>query len=178
YGKKPSWKVEVDSAVITNRTSPDTKPLAQEEPTLPWGRTLVVETARDGFDAEVIRHVIAPDGSKPRELDLKSTYQPAHTVTLVGTAGKPASANVDDAIQHALDALKPAEAKPSPTPGPAAANGTPAAAATVGPTPMPKPAATPAPTNAAPAPTAAKPQAAQPTPKPTAQSTQNRGIAP
>ncbi len=50
YGKKPPWKVQVDDAVITNRTPPDPKPLAQPEPTLPWGRTLTVETARDGFD--------------------------------------------------------------------------------------------------------------------------------
>ncbi|MGI9147012.1 MAG: VanW family protein [Chloroflexota bacterium] len=115
YGKKPNWQVQVDDAVITNRVPPDPKPIAQEEPTLPWGKTLAVESARDGFDAEVIRRVIPADGSKPRELVLKSTYQPAHTVTLVGSAGKPAGASVDDAIQRVLNAQKPAEAKASPT---------------------------------------------------------------
>ena len=44
------------------------------------------------------RGVIPADGSKPRELDLKSTYQPAHTVTLVGSGGKTANAKSDDAI--------------------------------------------------------------------------------
>src|SRR5262249_36259192 len=82
YGKKPAWSVKVDDAVITNRMPPDTRPLAQPEATLPWGRTLMVETARDGFDAEVIRHVTPSDGGKTRDLDLRSTYQPAHTVTL------------------------------------------------------------------------------------------------
>ncbi|MBV9600018.1 MAG: VanW family protein [Chloroflexi bacterium] len=114
YGKKPPWQVKVDDAKITNRTPPDPTPLAQAEPTLPWGRTLVVETARDGFDAEVVRHVIPTDGGKERDLDLKSSYQPARTVTLVGSKGKPASANMDAAIQHVLDAQKPVKPAPAP----------------------------------------------------------------
>ena len=157
YGKKPPWKVQVDDAVITNRTPPDPKPIAQAEPTLPWGRTLMVETARDGFDAEVIRRVLPADGGKPRELDLKSTYQPAHTVTLVGTGGKPASASVDDAIQRVLDAQKPAEAKPSPTAG-ATPSTQPAATA--------QPQATAAPKPAAPTPAPNQPAPPKPTPKP------------
>jgi vancomycin resistance protein YoaR len=179
YGKKPPWKVQVDDAVITNRVSPDTRPLAQEEPTLPWGRTVLVETARDGFDAEVIRRVIPSDGSKPRELDLKSTYQPARTITLVGSKGKPAGASVDDAIQKVLDAQKP-----KPTPAPAAPSPTAVAASTVAPaptaapapaapaaqpTPAPKPAATVAPANQ-PAPT--------PKPQPQAGASKASGIAP
>lgn len=154
YGKKPPWKVQVDDAVISNRTPPDPKPVAQEEPTLQWGRTLVVETARDGFDAEVVRHVIPLDGSKPRDLDLKSTYQPARTVTLVGSAGKPASANIDQALARALDALNP---KPT------------AAPTTVAATPVATPAATPAATARAGA-------ATQPTPAPTQQT--NRPATP
>ncbi len=157
YGKKPPWKVQVDDALITNRTPPDPKPIAQAEPTLPWGRTLMVETARDGFDAEVIRRVLPADGGKPRELDLKSTYQPAHTVTLVGTGGKPASASVDDAIQRVLDAQKPAEAKPSPTAG---ANPSTQPAATA------QPQATAAPKPAAPTPAPNQPAPPKPTPKP------------
>ena len=187
YGKKPPWKVRVDDAVITNRTPPDTKPLAQEEPTLPWGRSLVVETARAGFDAEVVRHVIPVDGSKPRDLDLKSTYQPARTVTLVGSAGKPASASIDDALQKALDAQKPAEPKPSPTavagasPGATAANG---AAPAPAPTAQPQPTAAPAQPAATPtsAPPATAPRSAAstpaPRPQPTPRPVQASGIAP
>jgi vancomycin resistance protein YoaR len=116
YGTKPSWKVQVDDAKITNRTPPDPRPLAQAEPTLPWGRTLLVETARDGFDAEVVRHVVPNDGGKQRDLDLKSSYQPARTVTLVGSKGKPASASIDSAIQNVLNAQKPRTVAAAPVP--------------------------------------------------------------
>ncbi len=165
YGKKPSWTVQVDDAVITKRTPPDTKPIAQEEPTLPWGRTLLVETARDGFDAEVTRRVIPTDGGKARELNLKSSYAPAHTVTLVGSAGKPAGANVEEAINHVLEVQRQAM-EPKPTASPEAA-ATPAPAPASQPTAVPKPGA-PAPTPAPAAqPTAApKPPAPTATPKP------------
>ena len=179
YGKKPNWQVQVDDAVITNRVPPDPKPIAQEEPTLPWGRTLLVESARDGFDAEVVRRVIPADGAKPRELDLKSTYQPAHTVTLVGSGGKPANASVDDAIQHALDAQKPAEAKPSPTADAAQTSTNPPAAQ---PQATPAAGATPGSKSATPAPTVApRNQAPTPAPKPTAKPANagaSGGIAP
>ncbi|MCA1644088.1 MAG: VanW family protein, partial [Chloroflexi bacterium] len=194
YGNKPAWKVQVDDAVITNRTPPDPKPIAQEEPTLPWGRTLMVETARDGFDAAIVRRVIPADGSKPRELDLKSTYQPAHTVTLVGTGGKPAGASVDEALQRVLAVQKPAEAKPSPTAGAAAATSVAVATPPAGQpqaTAAPKPAA-PAPANqvapapilvpnhAPPPPTTVPNQAPPPkaTPKPALANTNGAAIAP
>jgi vancomycin resistance protein YoaR len=188
YGKKPPWKVQVDDAKITNRTPPDTMPLAQAEPTLPWGRTLLVETARDGFDAEVVRHVIPSDGSKERDLDLKSSYQPARTVTLVGSKGKPASASIDTAIQNVLDAQKP---RPSAAAPAAPATTRPAAVPVTAPVATPTPAttsaansatarsgaaATPAPRAQAAAPAAppVKPQA-QPTARP---ATSTNGIAP
>jgi hypothetical protein len=175
YGKKPPWKVQVDDAIISNRTPPDTKPLAQEEPSLAWGRSLVVETARDGFDAEVIRHVIPADGTRSRDLDLKSSYQPARTITLVGSAGKPSNASIDDALQRALDAQKPAEAKPSPTvagtASPATAPAAPAATTQPQPTSAAKPAAT--------ATAVPRTQPAAPTPKPQATTKPaNNGIAP
>jgi hypothetical protein len=176
YGKKPPWKVQVDDAVISNRTPPDSKPIAQAEPTLPWGRTLLVETARDGFDAEVIRHVIPQDGSKARDLDLKSTYQPARTVTLVGSAGKPAGASIDDAIQRALDAQKPAEAKPSPTPAAeVSANAAPPAQAPTAQAQATAAAAKPAATPPTPV---ARTQPSGPTPKPTSRPANSGGIAP
>jgi vancomycin resistance protein YoaR len=176
YGKKPSWKVQVDDAIITNRTPPDTKPLAQEEPTLSWGRSLLVETARDGFDAEVIRHVIPADGSRSRDLDLRSSYQPARTITLVGSAGKPANASLDDALQKAIDAQKPAEAKPSPT---AAANPTPAAPASAAAAPTAQPQVTASASKGS-TPTAIprnQPVGPTPKPQPTTKAAAN-GIAP
>jgi hypothetical protein len=169
YGKKPNWRVQVDDAVITNRMPPDPKPIAEAEPSLAWGKTVLVTTARDGFETQVIRHVIPADGGAPRELNLKSTYQPVQTVTLVGTAGRPAGANVDEAIQRVLDAQKPAEAKPSPTPGAAA----PAPTNQPGQqTPVPA-----KPSDATPTPPPARNQA--PTPKATQKpSTANTGSAP
>jgi vancomycin resistance protein YoaR len=175
YGKKPPWKVQVDDAVISNRTPPDPKPIAQAEPSLAWGRTLLVETARDGFDAEVIRHVIPQDGTKARDLDLKSTYQPARTVTLVGSAGKPAAASIDDAIQRALDAQKPAEAKPSPTP--AAETNANAAPPGSAPTAQAQPTAAAKPAATTPTPVAHN-QPSGPTPKPTSRPANSGGIAP
>jgi vancomycin resistance protein YoaR len=196
YGKKPPWTVKVDDAVISNRTPPDPKPIAQEEPTLAWGRNLVVETARDGFDAEVVRHVIPNDGSKSRDLDLKSDYQPARTVTLVGSSGKPASASIDDALQRALDAQKPkptpapeapsaAITPPAPTPAASGSAATPASQApAANSTSAANAVATPVPANnRAPAPTAAarnQPAAPAPTPKaqPTTRPATANGIAP
>jgi vancomycin resistance protein YoaR len=197
YGKKPPWKVQVDDAVITNRTPPDPRPLAQVEPTLAWGRNLVVETARDGFDAEVVRHVIPSDGSKQRDLDLKSDYQPARTITLVGSAGKPAGINIDDTLQRVLDAQKPKPtpaAEPSPVATPSAPSApasasTPATAnapatANTSTTSAAQPAAnaTPAGNNrpaAAPTP-APRTQQSAPTskPQPATKPTSNNGIAP
>lgn len=119
YGKKPDWNVKVDDAVITNKTPPDPTPSAQPEPMLPWGKTVLVETARDGFDAEIKRHIIPSDASQERVPDLTSHDEPAQTVTLVGTGGVPSSANVDAAIGRALAAQN--------TPAPVAkANATPA----------------------------------------------------
>jgi vancomycin resistance protein YoaR len=194
YGNKPPWKVQVDDAKITNRTPPDTTPLAQAEPTLPWGRTLLVETARDGFDAEVVRHVMPTDGSKERDLDLKSSYQPARTVTLVGSKGKPAAASIDTAIQNVLDAqrsrpaaapapatTRPATAPPTqpaaaPTPSGASTSSNTSSSSTTSSTVRSGATVTPVPRSQPAAPPAAKPQA-QPTARP-ATTTNGNGIAP
>lgn len=171
YGKKPTWKVQVESADITNRVPADTRPTAEAEPTLPLGKTLTVETAREGFDVIVKRHVLPADGGKPRDLELHSTYQPARTVTLVGTGGKPPTADVAALIARISAPEKPAEPKPTEPaarPTASAASAAPTAAATQAPqlAPTPPPAATVAPPT--PQPAATRAAAAQPTPpKPT-----------
>lgn len=104
---------------------------------MPWGRTLLVETARDGFDAEVVRHVIPTDGGKERDLDLKSSYQPARTVTLVGSKGKPASASIDTAIQNVLNAQKPRTVAAAPVPATVASAPKPVTKPQAPPTPKP-----------------------------------------
>jgi vancomycin resistance protein YoaR len=116
YGTKPDWTVKVADAIISNKTPPDPKPVAQPEPLVPWGKTVLVETARDGFDVEVEREVIPSDGSQERVLDLTSHYDPAQTVTLVGTGGAPTGANVEAALERALVAQnKPAPPAKAPT---------------------------------------------------------------
>ena len=115
YGHKPNWKVQVEPPVISNRVTPDPAPDVQAEPLLPWGRVVPVETARDGFQVVITRHVTGPDGTQ-RDLTLKSTYQPGHNVTLVGTANAPNSASVSAAVDRVRAGMQPpAAAAPAPT---------------------------------------------------------------
>ncbi len=90
YGKKPAWKVDVAEPVITNRVPADQTPKTEEDPTMPWGRSLLVQSAHDGFDVTVTRRVTLDSGGEPRVLSLHSKYVPVPMLTLVGTAGKPA----------------------------------------------------------------------------------------
>jgi len=163
YGKKPEWTVKVDPAKISNRVPPDTAPVTEEDPTMPWGRNIVVEAAREGFDVEVVRKVTQADQPEPRTLTLKSSYQPSRNVTLIGTAGKPANA----AVPAAQPSGTPAVNRPAVPSTPAAVDATPAATETPAPpaaTPIPPP-ATPTPGPARPTPAPAKP-ALSPTRRP------------
>lgn len=108
YGRKPSWSVQVEEPAISHRVTPDPTPVVQEAPTLPWGRTLPVESARDGFEVVVTRHVVPRDGGASRDLALKSIYQPSHTVTLVGTADRPSGASVAEALGRVRASQAPA----------------------------------------------------------------------
>jgi vancomycin resistance protein YoaR len=116
YGRKPAWTVQVEPPVISERVLPDATPDVQEEPLLPWGRIVPVETARDGFQAVITRHVVPTDSTKPRDLVLKSVYQPGHNVTLVGSASAPDAASVAAAIDRVRAGMQPAGATtPAPT---------------------------------------------------------------
>ena len=110
YGQKPPWSVHVDEPLISNRVTADPTPEVQPEPSLPWGRVLAVESARDGFDVVLDRHVLPNDGHPARELVLKSVYAPSHTVTLVGTGGAPDPISVSAAVERVLDSQQPAGA--------------------------------------------------------------------
>jgi hypothetical protein len=102
YGNKPAWRVMVNDPVISDTVAPDPTPEVQQEPLLPWGRVIPVESARDGFQVVNVRHVIPDDGSATRDLVLKSVYQPAHTVTLVGTGNAPGAADAGAAVERVL----------------------------------------------------------------------------
>jgi vancomycin resistance protein YoaR len=111
FGQPPPWIVHVDDPIVFDRVVADPTPDVEEESSLAWGRTVLVESARDGFSVLVKRHVTPISGGQPRELALKSVYAPAHTVTLMGTLGAPGSAAVASALaqlrrtQHVLEAL-------------------------------------------------------------------------
>jgi vancomycin resistance protein YoaR len=112
YGRKPDWSVQVDPPLISNRVAPDPSPDVQAEPLLPWGRVIPVETARDGFQVVITRHVLGADG-KQRDLVLKSIYQPGHNVTLVGSANAPDPGSVAAALDRVRASMQPARAAPA-----------------------------------------------------------------
>ncbi|HEY2593244.1 MAG TPA: VanW family protein, partial [Chloroflexota bacterium] len=124
YGAPSNWKVQVDDPQISNRIAADPAPVAQAEPTLPWGRILPVESARDGFDVAINRTVTREDG-QPRTLTVQSSYEPSRTVTLVGTKDKPASADVNAVLARIAPPTRApavASASPSPSPSPVELN--------------------------------------------------------
>lgn len=125
YGRKPAWKVQVDQPEISNRVSPDTTPDVEAEPQLPWGRVVPVETARDGFQVVISRHVLQ-DGAPQRDLVLKSIYQPGRNVTLVGSGNAPDAGSVASAVERVRAGMRPQAAAPA---APAAQPAAPAPAA-------------------------------------------------
>ena len=170
YGKQRGWKVSVDEPRITNRVPPNTDPVAEVEPSLPWGRIQPVEAAREGFDVAITRTVTREDG-QPRTLTLESHYEPSRTVTLVGTKGKPADADVN-AVLARIAPPRPAPAVASASPSPIATNAPVAGSPTVAgenpppatPTASPKPAAAPSPTPPAATPSPTRPVTMTPAP--------------
>jgi vancomycin resistance protein YoaR len=130
YGRKPAWTVAVSTPLISNRLAADPTPVIQVEPSLTWGRSLPIESAREGFQVVVSREVAPRDGGPVRELTLKSIYQPSHTVVLVGTANAPTSASVGDAVERVRAGLQPAQAAPARAPVAPAATPAPPAAPT------------------------------------------------
>ena len=125
FGQQPPWTVHVADPVVSERVVADPTPEVQEEGGLPWGRTILVESARDGFTVLLNRHVTPTNGGQPRDLALKSVYAPAHTVTLVGTRGAPDAGTVAAALEQVRGSQHAFEALPAPTPGAAPTHVTP-----------------------------------------------------
>lgn len=160
YGTTPDWTVKVDPPVRTETEKAEhDKIYIEEEPSMPEGNQVAVERAMDGFNVNIVRHVISADGSD-RKLNLTSRYRPSRNVVLVGTGGRPAGAP------------KVEEVKTAPTPAPSpTANGTPVVPAAQ-PTASAPAAPAAAPTRAPAAPTATpvptkKPDPPRPTATPT-----------
>jgi vancomycin resistance protein YoaR len=116
YGKKLDWDVAVSPAKITNPRPADPEPMARPEPQLEWGRVLRVESATDGFDVAVTRTVDRNDGKGPQVLTLNTSYEPARTVTLLGTDGMPQGTDLDAALARIAPPAKTPTVDPSPGP--------------------------------------------------------------
>jgi vancomycin resistance protein YoaR len=116
FGQQPPWTVRVDDPIVSDRVVADPTPDVQEESALAWGRTILVESARDGFTVLLTRHVTPTGAGQPRDLSLKSIYAPAHTVTLVGTRGAPSSAAVSAAVEQLRGSQHAFAPLPAPTP--------------------------------------------------------------
>ncbi|MBF6613971.1 MAG: peptidoglycan binding domain-containing protein [Chloroflexi bacterium] len=85
YGVNPNWKVSVSGPVITNRVKTDPTMITEYNDQLPAGKTVLVEHAQDGFTATIKRVVTDASGKIVDDWTARSTYQPAHNRTLVGT---------------------------------------------------------------------------------------------
>jgi hypothetical protein len=106
YGTKPRWNVTIDGPTITNVRPADRATVNQPEPTMPWGRSLAVESAQDGFEATIVRKV-TEDG-RDRELRLVSRYVPSRNVVLYGTRGAPPPTAVPTSAPAAVPTSAPA----------------------------------------------------------------------
>jgi vancomycin resistance protein YoaR len=78
YGTKPDRTVEMDDPVITNVQKPPS-PLYEEDPTLPEGRIVQVDWAKDGQDVVVKRRITNGDGTV-EEQKFTSRYRPWQAV--------------------------------------------------------------------------------------------------
>jgi vancomycin resistance protein YoaR len=85
-GTDPGWEVRVEGPILTNVVPLDPKTYYTESPELPVGQELPVETAGEGFDAE-IRRTVLDDGQVVDEYVLTSSFAPSRTTILRGTGG-------------------------------------------------------------------------------------------
>jgi vancomycin resistance protein YoaR len=85
-GVDPGWEVRTDGPHVTNVKKADPTPVTREDPTLPKGQRLQVESARDGMDVSITRTVLS-GGQVIDQETFNSHYEPSQNVTLVGTGG-------------------------------------------------------------------------------------------
>ena len=83
-GTDPGWDVQVDDPVISNIVRASTEMHYTDSPELENGKTLLVESADDGFDVAITRRVV-DDGKVILEDTTRSTFSPSRNLTLRGT---------------------------------------------------------------------------------------------
>ena len=84
-GTNPGWTIDVSDPEISNITKPDSEPIRQKSPEVPSGEERQVETAQDGFDADVTRTVKDKDGGIVDSYVVTSEYSATSNRILVGT---------------------------------------------------------------------------------------------
>jgi vancomycin resistance protein YoaR len=84
-GTDPGWDVEVTGPEVDEIVKPDPTPIRQDSPEIPAGEERQVETAQDGFDAEIKRVVRDKDGNVIDDYTVTSTYSATSNRILVGT---------------------------------------------------------------------------------------------
>jgi vancomycin resistance protein YoaR len=85
-GTKPDWEVKVEPPVIWGIVKAARETVRQEDPSMPAGRELAIESAEDGFSSRVRRTVVRGDEVLDTT-EITSFYRPSRNVLLVGTKG-------------------------------------------------------------------------------------------
>ena len=83
-GRNPKWDIAVDGPEITNIVPKDEKKVYSDSSELTEGETPQVETAQDGFDAEINR-TVTRGGEVIGELISTGSFAPARNMTPRGT---------------------------------------------------------------------------------------------
>ncbi|HEX5166036.1 MAG TPA: VanW family protein, partial [Thermomicrobiales bacterium] len=84
YGTAPPWSVQVDEPKTSNVKEADEEIVYQASDTIPDGETRRIESAHDGFDVTVTRHV-TQNGETQTE-NFSTSYGPSRNVVLVGSS--------------------------------------------------------------------------------------------
>jgi vancomycin resistance protein YoaR len=84
-GTDPNWDVQVEGPILTNVVPKDDTTYYTDSPELPLGQELQVETALEGFDAEIRRTVIDENGEVVDEYVMTSSFAPSRNTILRGT---------------------------------------------------------------------------------------------
>jgi len=124
YGKKTGWEVKVDKPRIDNVVKSDPTPVKQLDPKMPIGSEMLIESAQDGFRAQITRRVTAGNAVIEQET-FTSTYRPSRNVYLVGPRPTASPTASPTRTPTATAGSPSPAASPSPPPELIAPTGTP-----------------------------------------------------
>ncbi len=82
-GTRPTWRVDVSPARVTDHVVAPTEIARTTSASFPKGSTIVTQSREDGFRVAIDRRVDYPNGQS-RTLNVREQYAPAQTAILVG----------------------------------------------------------------------------------------------